>query len=239
MSRTRFTLIELLIVIAIIAILAAMLLPALNRAREHAVELKCLNNKKQTMMAQQTYGNDYQDYLICEQLEENGAIYWSSKFETLRYSPRGAMQCPSALNKEDEDSRGALHTFGMENTKLDQNVQGGYLQKVGNYVLRPKVNGVTVGIYLRTALMKKPGGSLIYADTWRPNLNRPYVKFARTSEQAEWISGTRIVLTHRNRTPVAFADGHAGSYTGLELNSLDYQLETWYEAGNPIPVEAN
>ena len=50
--------IELLIVIAIIAILAALLLPALARSKDKARTILCLNNQKQLHLAWQMYGND-------------------------------------------------------------------------------------------------------------------------------------------------------------------------------------
>ena len=64
-ERKSFTLIELLVVIAIIAILAAILMPALQQARERAKSTNCISNLKGAGTIARMYLNDHRDYWYC------------------------------------------------------------------------------------------------------------------------------------------------------------------------------
>ncbi|HEC03835.1 MAG TPA: type II secretion system protein, partial [Phycisphaerales bacterium] len=64
MKRRGFTLIELLVVIAIIAILMAVLMPALNIARDQARRIHCISNVKNLTLGWLLYKDDNDDRLV-------------------------------------------------------------------------------------------------------------------------------------------------------------------------------
>ena len=74
--RLAFTLIQLLVVIAIIAILASMLLPALTKAKDRAMLATDLSNIKQIVLATHMFANDNNDYLPYPGWDGTSKLCW-------------------------------------------------------------------------------------------------------------------------------------------------------------------
>ena len=141
-KHRTFTLIELLVVIAIIAILAAMLMPALQKAKEKSQSTFCANNLKQLVSVFQLYHDDYKK-TPCASYRGLGSFYWhwipavylgyTSSWQTFeadvwknaKYRQASAwksLRCPSDPTMQCNEPGKAKPNYGLNAVHHDNNL---------------------------------------------------------------------------------------------------------------------
>ena len=231
-KRSAFTLIELLVVIAIIAILAAMLLPALQQARERAKAAACANNLKTVGSAVGFYHSDYNMWFPAQV----GAPFYSDLVPYLGLPSRkksgthlleinpytkapASVYCPSDTRRIAVAARGGYDTCYLYNT---------YGQ---NYYARRDLDIITYPSYSymrRLVTIKQPASRLYLMDAARENnagvtvsMNSYPLKLGTTPTPA----GGGVHFRHGGSANVIYLDFHLKTFKLSDLNGK-YNLFT-------------
>ncbi len=238
----KFTLIELLVVIAIIAILAAMLLPALNQARDRAKSASCISNLKQVMLAGSMYAGDNKGFFPLSVFRSNSQGQWAHYYckGTAELGDGGsenkngegdyltwkAAHCPAMW-----DGNRCVHTrFYIYGALNYQNT----CDELGSFtVFGSGVNSYEDCNFGIIHKIKYPAETITYGDcgiSGDGNVGRPYYQLNMENGS---VSGSeeRGLLSHLHlgNANCAFADGHVKSTNSKELRDGKYSslLKGW------------
>lgn len=211
--KCTFSLIELLVVVAIIAILVAILLPALNKARESAQRITCTNNMKQFGLILFSYSQAHDDFIIL--------AHTSSPYGNLLYSQQwlpggqfGPYQ-PMLLSCPSEHQLVDIPIAPYKTDKTQVMYGATYHYPMNHYVSSEKSAATVVYVY-KLGMLHSPSGIMWFADG------------RGIASQAPDSNYYRLWLRHMGGLNQFFYDGHV-EYR----RSVPYSRETRYwNSGN-------
>ena len=174
-SPQHFTLIELLIVIAIIGILASLLLPALGQARKSAMATQCVSNSKQIALAMTAYTGDNDDYYPTygdkiswdDQIADYAGLNWSSDQKNMA-SLQNASSTPKLLLcplDTEAPANDAMYrrSYAVNDYQVDSNWSVGIM----GYELTGTANADREASSVRLTDVRLGSETLLLAERWK------------------------------------------------------------------------
>lgn len=218
----RFTLIEMLIVISIIATLAAMLSPALHRALAASYQSTCQSNLRQTGLAYAQYGNDYNDWIMPTSYNSSVGWFWWRKLQKLGYmgsttlntAKNGIFVCSAHSDAAPTDPSTSYNIADYCSYGVNMNVCSPYDPRFGNAA---KFRENAHKFNELTRFKKKISGTIIVCDTKRAENTPTDTAPHYSCEKDPLDPGTpqyRLPLRHNFGTNFLYADGHCAKRAG-------------------------